>query len=224
MHFTSPYHPPPTPNTRHLTQKPSIYLKDLNFERHFWNPKNPWRNTKYKNLQFTLRISLFRDIFDPQKIRDETDACHMSLTSDKTPNTIHPTPNAKHKNLQFTSIISILSDIFDNPKNPWRNTKHKKNIQFTSRISKFSDISDAREIHGETDACQMHFTSEWTPNTIHPTPNAKHKNLQFTSRISLLSVNFDPQQIRDETDAYNWRFSSSRPAGRVISQFSAILK
>ena len=128
----------PTPNTQRQARKPSIYIKNLNFKRHFWQPKK-------------------------------------SVT--------------KHQ--------------------------AQKNLQFTSRISKFSDISDAREIHDETDAYQMHFTSEWTPNTIHPMPNAKHKNLQFASRISLLSVNFDPQKIRGETDAYHIHFTSGRPAGRL---------
>ena len=41
---------------------------------------HPTPNAKHKKLQFTQRTSLFSVIFDSQKIRDETDACHMYFT------------------------------------------------------------------------------------------------------------------------------------------------
>ena len=39
------------------------------------SPKNsqpPTLNTKHKNLQFTSKFSILSDIFDTQKVRDET--------------------------------------------------------------------------------------------------------------------------------------------------------
>ena len=41
---------------------------------------HPTPNAKHKKLQFTQRTSLFSVNFDSQKIRDETDACHMYFT------------------------------------------------------------------------------------------------------------------------------------------------